>query len=220
MITFGKTANKPNLLFSKLPYYFKENDSYKDGNNEGLLERYMEIFCQEIDDNVSPYIEEVLDITDVEKLPGLTHGDPEILFNYISALFGDPPDVGIGEIYSGGDTEYQKLIRYVIHILRNKGTIIGLSLYLAIYGYKIDLITESPAVVGFYDYSPPIKYDDGYLYDGGFNFFSGYDLVITDISGTTTKNPTQSWLDNYLKPSIQKFISPMWAELGTLTYSP
>ena len=122
MITFGKTSSKPNFLFGKLPYYFKENDSYKDGNDEGLLERYMEIFCAEIDNELSPFIDEVLDITNAEALSGLTRDNPTELLQHISELFGNPPDVGIGETYSGDEDEYIILLRYIVHILRTKGT--------------------------------------------------------------------------------------------------
>ena len=43
--------------------------------------------------------------------------------------------------------------------------------------------------------------------------------MITDKPGTGTKSPPQAWLDNYLKPALQNFIVPIWAELGSLTYT-
>jgi len=224
MIIFGKTASKPNFLFGKLPQFFKENDSYKDGNDEGLLERYMEIFCAEIDAEVSPYISELLDITDAEALPNLTRANPTELLQYLSELFGNPPDVGTTATYAGGpdpEDEYITLIRYIRHILQTKGTIKGIIYFLAIYGYEIDTLTESETTTAHYDETPtPIEYDGGSQYDLGFTFYSGYDLVITDKPGTGTKNPTQAWLDDYLKPALQNLVSPIWAELGTLTYSP
>jgi len=224
MITFGKTSTKPNFLFGKLPRYFKENDNgskvisgYED---MGTLERYLEIFCAEIDAEVSPYMDEVLDITDAEALTGLTRDDPTELLIHISELFGNPPDIGTGTAYSGDEDEYIVLIRYIIHILRTKGTVKALEYYLAIYGYEIDTLTESGVDAATYDVSPtPLSYDDGNEYDYGFTFYSGFDLVITDKPGMGTKNPTQAWLDDYLKPAIQTFIAPIWAELGTLTYS-
>ena len=223
MITFGKTATKPNIMFGKLSQYFKENDGgskvVSGYEGEGTLERYLEIFCAEIDDGVSPYIDELLDITNAEALTGLTRDDPTELLNHLSELFGNPPDVGTGELYSGDEDEYIVLIRYIRHILQTKGTIQSLAYYLAIYGYQINTLTESSITSKRYDESPtPIKYDDSSIYDVGFTFFSGYTLVIEDIPGTTTKSPTQGWLDDYLKPAIQNFINPIWATLGSLTY--
>lgn len=221
MITFGKTATKPNFLFGKLSHYFKEKDSYKDGNNEGLLERYLEIFCAEIDNEVSPYIDELLNITDAEALSSLTRDDPTELLIYISELFGNPPDVGTGTSYSGDEDEYIILIRYIKHILQTKGTIQALIYYLAIYGYEIDTLTESSKTLKSYDETPtPLSYDDSNEYDVGFTFYSGFDLVITDKPGTGTKNPNSTWLNTYLKPAIQNFIAPIWAKLNNLTYSP
>lgn len=220
MITFGKTSNKPNFLFKKLPHYFKEKDSYKDGNDEGLLERYLEIFCAEIDNEVSPYLDEVLSITDAEALSGLTRTNPTELLIHISELFGNPSDIGTGDSWAGGEAEYIILIRYIRHILQTKGTVKALDYFLAIYNYEIDTLTQSGVTVSTYDVSPtPIEYDDGAEYDKGFVFYSGYDLAITDLAGTSAKNPTQAWLDDYLKPAIQRFISPIWAILGTLSYS-
>ena len=220
MITFGKTATKPNFLFGKLPLYFKTEDSYKDVNNEGLLERYLEIFCAEIDDEVSPYLDEVLNITDAEALSGLTRDNPTELLTHLSELFGNPPDVGIGEAYSGDEDNYIVLIRYIRHILQHKGTELGLEYFLNVYRYTMDVVTESGITAKSYDELPTaLKYDNSVEYDAGFTFYSGFDLTITDMPGTGPKNPPQPWLDNYLLPAIQKFIAPMWATLGTLTYS-
>lgn len=220
MITFGKTVDKPNSLFQKFPYYFKENDSYKDGNDEGLLERYLEIFCAEIDNEVSPYLDEVLNITDAEALSGLTRENPTELLIHISELFGNPPDIGTGLSFSGDEDEYIILIRYIRHILQTKGTVKALEYFLAIYNYEIDVLTESSVTASHYDETPTVlEYDQGVEYDKGFVFYSGYDLAITDLAGIPPQSPTQTWLDNYLKPAIQQFISPIWATLGTLTYS-
>lgn len=214
MITFGKTASKPNFLFGPLPNYFKEKDSYKDGNNEGLLERYLEIFCTEIDNELSPYLDEVLSITDAEQLSTLKSPTSDDLIQHLSSLFGNPPDIG-------SEIQYIKLIRYIKYILQTKGTLQALIYYLAIYDYEIDNLTESAVEAKIYDLSPtPLAHDSGGTYDVGFIFYSGYDLIITDKAGTSTKNPTQSWLDNYLKPAIQKFINPIWAELGIISYTP
>jgi hypothetical protein len=219
MITFGKTSSKPNWLFSKLPQYFKSNDSYKDVNDEGLLERYLQIFCEEVDENISPYIDDLLSITDASALNGITRDNPTELLTHISWLFGNPPDIGTGESYSGDEEEYIILIRYIRQILQTKGTTQCLIYFLAIYGYEIDTLTESAANATIYDKTPTAdSYDDSGVYDIGFVFYSDFALVITDKPGTGTKNPTQTWLDNYLAPAIRKFISPIWSNLTSITY--
>lgn len=216
MITFGKTSSKPNYLFSRLPHYFKANDSYKDVSNEGLLERFLEIFCLELDGQLSPYIDEVLDVTNIEALSGLTSPTANDLADHIISLFGNPPDIGTGVSYSGGEENYIKLIRYIIHIFKHKGTSKGLELFLALYGYEVSTLSETIADTNLYDTGK--IYDNDLYYDSGFLFYSSFSLVITDKPGMGTKEPTQAWLDNYLKPAIQNFISPIWAQLNNLTY--
>lgn len=211
MITFGKTSSKPNHLFGKLPLYFKTEDTYKDGNDEGLLERYLEIFCAELDNEVSPYIDELLDITDAEALTGLTRSNPTEFLNTISDVFGNPPDIGT-------EAQYITLLRHVVWILKTKGTRKSLELFLAVFGYEISTLTEAAAVEVVYDASPTaIEYDDSLLYDVGFPFYSDWDLIITDYTGTTTGNPGSAWL-TLLKEAIQQFISPIFATLTSVTY--
>ena len=209
MITFGKTASRPNYLFGKLPVYFKVNDSYKDGSNEGLLERYLQTFCVEIDEMLSPSIDSIGLITDAESqglLPGNGHGDFII---HIAELFGNPPNIGTND-------QYKVLIRHIMEIIQSKGTTHSLKLFLAIYGYKIYSISESSITMNKYD-QEDITMDSIYTYDVGFIFYSGWDLVITDYDGTGTKNPNAPWLA-LLKEAIQTFITPIFAELKTLTY--
>ena len=210
MITFGKTSTKPNYLFGKLPHYFKENDSYKNGSNEGLLERFLEIFCAEIDNGLTPYIEGLGSIVDTESLDSLPNSNKADLLIHIADIFGNPPSVGT-------DTQYKTLLRHIWEILQSKGTVKSLSLFLALYGYKIYNLTESGVNLQKYDQTPAGSYDEGLTYDVGFIFYSGYNLVITDLPGTGPKNPSNAWL-TLLKDAITQFINPIFAQLESLTY--
>lgn len=211
MITFGKTSTKPNYLFGKLPYYFKGNDTYKDGNDEGLLERYLEVFCAEVDAEVSPPIDDLLSIVDAEALSGLSIDNPMEFLNVISDVFTNPPDIGT-------ENQYIVLLRHIVWILRTRGTVRSLELFLAIFGYAISSLTEEAATPIIYDLTPtPLSYDDGGIYDPGFAFYSEWDLVITDYPGTTTGNPGSTWLD-LLKEAITQFIAPIFSTLTSVTY--
>lgn len=44
-------------LINQLPFYFKEADTYKNSNGEGLLERYLQIFGKYLEDDLKPSIE-------------------------------------------------------------------------------------------------------------------------------------------------------------------
>lgn len=213
MRTLAKTSSRPNYLFSLLPHYFKENDSYKDGNGEGLLERYLEIFCAEVDSQVAPYIDNVHYLLDAENLSSLPHDDPDKFLDYLSGIFGNPP-------YLGTDIQYKALIKHIVWILKSKGTFTSVELFLNLLGYTIDSYTEETFPDIIYDETPtPLKYDNSISYDDLYKFYSNWDLVITDIAGTGPKSPTAEWLTK-LKQAIQKFLCPIFATLNSVTYNP
>jgi hypothetical protein len=210
MKTLSRTGTSPNYLFGRLPLYFKVNDSYKDQYNRGLLERYLEIFCWEIDNNVSPFIDNAFYLLDAENLNSLPNTDPSIFLDHLSDTFGNPPDIGT-------ETQYKALIRHIINILQTKGTRKSVDLYLALYGYKVYDITENTVTSKSYD--DGLLFDNGVEYDFGFNFYSGWNLTITDLAGTGNKVPSEAWLES-LKQAIQKFIAPIFATLEVISYVP
>lgn len=217
MITFAKTSSKLNYLFGLLPSWFKQEDSYVPNlvpgyENEGFLERYMEIFCLEIDNKLSPYLDGVGLLVDAASLSDLPHDDPNIFLTHIAADLGNPPDIGT-------IIQYINLLVNTRLINQHKGTRKGVELFLAVFGYEITNLMESSILVKKYDATPtPLKYDSGVQYDYGFTFYSGWDLEITDVPGTGTKNPSSLFLD-LLKESIQRYISPVFATLNNLTYT-
>jgi len=218
MITFSKTTSKPNYLFGLLSHYFKANDTYVPNvvtghTTEGLLERYLEVFCEEIDGEVAPYIDNISYLYDATKLSSLPHSDPSRFLDYLALLYNNPPNIGT-------ETQYKNLLRYMRLILQTKGTKQGLLYFLAIYGYTVETLTETSATITYYDSLPTsLDYDSGAHYDSGFSFFSGWDLVITDLPGATPNTPSGPWLI-LLKEAIQKFISPIFATLNSISYTP
>ena len=213
MKQLGQTAYVDNHLFSLLPLYFKTNDSYKDIDNRGLLERYLNIFCVEIDDEVADYIDNVGLLADAENISALPHSDASKFLIHISDDVGNPPDI---EDESGNHDYYEKLLRYVLEIYRVKGTSRSVELYLRLMGYTISNLIEYPASANKYDDS--LSYDDSLIYDSGTAFYLEWELVITDLPGTSTKSPAQSWLDNYLKEAIETFLMPINTILLSVTY--
>jgi hypothetical protein len=218
MRLLGKTATRPNYLFGLLPQYFKENDNYVPNSvpnhtTEGLLERYLGIFCEEIDAEVTPYIDNIGLLYDAMGLSGLPHSDPTKFLDHIAEIMGNPPNIG-------SEAQYAKLLRYIRLIFQTKGTLQGVIYFLAIYGYTVKTSTEATVASMKYDATPTlIAFDEGAKYDLGFIFFSGYDLVITDLPGNTPNNPGTTWLDTKLKPALQKLIMPIFATINTVTYS-
>lgn len=58
-----------NRLIDLLPYYFKENDTYKNAQGKGILERFLEICGSYLDKQVVGNIESLLDNLDVLNCP-------------------------------------------------------------------------------------------------------------------------------------------------------
>lgn len=217
MRTFGKTATEPNYLFGLLPYYFKDQDNgskvISGYEGEGTLERYLEIFGAEVDDELSEYIENVGYIVDALGLTNLPHSAEKQLdfLTPISDTLSRPPDIGTTD-------QYKNLLRHIRQIHQTRGSKKSLELFLALFGYAIDDLTEETKAVNTYDGTPDVmNYDVGGLYDYGLSIRSGFDLVITDYPGTTTGDPGSTWLD-LLKDAIQSFIAPIKCIVYTVTY--
>lgn len=72
-------------LFSNFfPSYYKENDTYKDENGKGILERFIEVCSEYFDDNITPNIDNLLDQIDPDTAQSL-------FLNYIWEYFGYLP---------------------------------------------------------------------------------------------------------------------------------
>ena len=202
-----------NYLFGQLPHYFKENDSYVRNDivgyeNQGFLERYLEAFCLEYDQEVDPYIENIGHLYNALGLDNLPMVGSNKFITHLSDMLDNPPDIGT-------DEQYKILLRYLTHILRVRGTRLGLNLYLAIFGYRVDNLITTPYETAIYD--DGFKYDDGWIYDGEEIFFFDVDLVITDYEGINSGNPGSTWLA-LLKQALQNYIMPVITELKTVTY--
>lgn len=141
-------------MFDKLPTYFRRNDSYKDTFGRGLLERYLEIFGDELDEDIIPELEAILDIVDAQIAPSrfLTH---------LSDTLGNPPDLFINE------PQYRNILSFILDFYKLKGTKQGYEFFFGLFGFNI-VITELPYNEAYYDdgnlYDTPNAEND-YLYD-------------------------------------------------------
>lgn len=199
-------------LFGLLPYYFKSEDSYKDNNGEGLLERYLSIFGAEIDEEVIPSIRCYLNIIDAEICE-------ERFLTPLSDSLGNPPDVF-------QDVEaYRNLLSYIASFYKIKGTKESYELFFGILGYDVILDEIVPpfaaveATLGDrYDLGPELQYDldiPEFTYDQGqCEPCSQYDLTLNPKPGNITVI-TES-LTRRINETI-KFNEPINAILRNLT---
>lgn len=216
MTTFSKTATKPNYLFGTLPHFFKENDNYVPNTvvgyeSDGLLERYLEAFCLELDDEVTPYLGSLTYLWDAIGLNNLPGSEPDKFLIHLSDIMLNPPNVGSSDMY-------KILIRYIREILQVRGTRLSLDLYLALLGYKVSSITSTPIESPLYDKTPtPDIFDNNLIYDSFRIYYFHIDLVITDYDGIVNTTPSSEWLAN-LELALENFIFPIFSEIDSITY--
>jgi phage tail-like protein len=131
-------------LFAKLPYLYKQLDTYKDTADEGLLERYLRTFGLEIDEEITPQIENYLDQVN----PLLAN---ENILSHIAYTLGRPPD------FFDDPDKYRKLLSVLVTLYKWKGTAKSYEALFGLFGLGI-LITEN--------------YPEDYIYDSTFTFDS------------------------------------------------
>ena len=144
--------NINDFLFKLLPYYFKNNDTYKDQFGRGFLEKYMDLFGDELDMNVIPYVECIMNIND----PNITQ---EKFIDTISESLGSPQRVYLNEI------KFRNLLKYIIPMYKIKGKLAYLENLFYLIGLEI-VITKIPqdGTFNYYDLDNS-KYDSGGRYD-------------------------------------------------------
>jgi len=208
MFTFSKTSTKPNFLFGLLPNYFKENDAYKDSNSEGTLERFLSIFCNEIDVEVKPFLEGTGILFHADSYDSLPTADKSKFLIHLSDTLGNPPDIFNSEV------KYRALLSNIFEIYKYKGSRRSLDNFLALMDWVIIDYFEIPGSGNNYDMD--LQYDGGcIIYDTSCVSFSRYSITITDTNGTIIKTPTVEELER-LREVIENFIQPVNAILMEL----
>lgn len=157
---------KDYIFKNLLPFFFQNNDSYRDEQGKGILERFMEIcsgyFDTEIIDDATtktegdqyqPGLDNILNLIDVEKTP-------ELFLNYIWEFLGEIPYAyGLivqGQVYNKEDLEGwminnedfpqadpRKLLKYCISLYKIRGTARFYDILGEFYGVNLSLVETS-----------------------------------------------------------------------------
>ena len=195
------------FLFNNLPIRYKIDDTYKDNNDRGLLERYLEIFGLEVDEEITPLIQNYINNVDP------TLADEKFL-NYLAYTLGNPPDMWNDPV------KYAKLLRYIMSVYKVKGTILSYQLFFALLGFSVSVVEY-----------PPIEYimDEGHLMDEDKIMdthcpgCSDYDLIFSILVNPNSvfncSAPSVTVLDQTtidLINKVIKFIEPINAHLRDL----
>lgn len=182
-------------LIDLLPYYFKENDTYKDSNGKGILERFLEICGSYFEDQVVDNTAQILENLDVDKCP-------DYLLQYFWEWFGCIP-FAEGEFidpnkwaqyYNGFDpkSEYEskkhywlydnpndplnlsldtkrRILKYAVSLLKCRGSKVFFDTMFRLYGIKAE-VDEQTGLNAIEDHTQrDVIFDDGQ--DGEYALF-------------------------------------------------
>lgn len=201
--------NFQNFFFGQLPVYYKIKDTYKDANDRGLLERYLEIFGLELNEDIIPLVDDYLNIVDPLNLP-----DPKYLTT-LGYTLGSPPDLLVGQPDS-----YAKLLAYIINIYKIKGTARSYELLFSLLGFNVTIIELPPDVPLFMDEGNIM--DDDLLMDILCPSCSEYEVIVSPLLTDPTLScqaPTYATVDNTILAQfirIIEFLQPINAQLAGL----
>lgn len=195
-----------NFFFGQLPIYYKVKDTYKDNNDRGLLERYLEIFGLELDEELIPLVDNYLNIVSPLDLP-----DPKYLTT-LGYTLGSPPDLLIGQPDS-----YAKLLAYIINIYKIKGTARSYELLFALLGFNVTIIELTPQAPIYMDEGNIM--DDDLIMDISCPSCSEYEVIVSPLLTNPTltcQAPTYATVDNTILAQfirIIEFLQPINAQL-------
>lgn len=105
-------------LIDYLPFYYKNKDTYKDGNGQGILEKLLEICGTYFQDNIKSEIDSSLEILDI----GSTS---KYYLNLLWGMLGQMPFARISTHHgplSLSEEQQRSLIKYTNTLLKIRGT--------------------------------------------------------------------------------------------------
>lgn len=151
-------------FFKQFPGYYQATDPHKNGAGEGVLQRYLQVYGDELDEDYIPYLDDFLKIIDFVEC------DDKYL-PLIGSILGYPPSI------DGVSDSYRKILAYSIAIYKIKGTKKSYEILFNIFNFRISFVEEVPRKKITYDNSPIAIYDNDIthnIYDSDCDYCSGY----------------------------------------------
>ena len=137
-------------IFSTLPYYFRKNDSYKNQNGEGLLQRFLGVIGEYFDYLFSLAQSVMGAGSDTGLINPVT--TEEQYLEYIAEYVGNPPILYKDE---EGMLMYRHMLKYIVTLYHWKGTEKFYKALFGFYGLGVEIEEEIPdhnTSVNRYDY--------------------------------------------------------------------
>lgn len=182
---------------ARLPDYILTNDSYKDVNSKGFVERYLEIMGEELDEEYYSTIDLIIEQNNPIKTLA-----PYL--DYIATALGDLPNISLNTGH------YRNLLSFIVSIWQIKGTIASYRVGFLALGLTNTSVNEIVPEDIVYD-DPTVFYDEPFEYDFNCQPCSDYDI--------STSGPTLT-ADLYQKIFLViSLLEPINARFKNLTYN-
>lgn len=204
---------KDNIFSRFFLHYFKENDTYKDQNGQGILERFISICGEYLDESVSPDIDNLIDLIDVDKTPDIYLNLLWEYFGYIPYAYGilnggnpyNQQDLGIWVSSKYPTVDYRAILKYAISLYKIRCTSDFYNILGKFYNIFISLqVINTPLTGAYVNYDKTSsEYDSDKVYDQPLGC-----LECTKITANIyiPKGPYQWLLNNNQLPQAKEAI--------------
>lgn len=166
---------KDNLFTRFFHSYYKDNDTYKDSNGKGILERFISICGEYIDDSIMPDVDNMLDLIDLDRTPEVYLSLLWEYFGYIPYAYGllnqgtpytqDNLNNWVNSNYPTVD--YRSILKYAISLYKIRCTPDFYAILGRFYNLFIEIqVPNNPYTGGYILYDTnEVNYDNQFSYD-------------------------------------------------------
>lgn len=166
---------KDNIFTRFFQHFYKENDTYKDINGKGILERFIEVCGEYLDEHVTPDISNMVDIIDIDKTPEVYINHLWEYFGYIPYAYGminsnnqyNKNDLSIWVSNKYPSVDYRAILKYAISLYKIRCTQDFYKILGKFYNIFISIqVIHSPLTGDYIKYDENITtYDEAVDYD-------------------------------------------------------
>ena len=188
-------SNFKDYVFRNLfPYYYRENDTYKDSSGKGILERFIEVCSEYFDKEIMPDIDNLMDIIDVDKTSNEFLNYIWQYFDYIPYAYGAIVNGNysstsiLNDINQFPRADSRRILKYAISLFKIRGTADFYRILGRFYGVSINI--EEVPVAGTSSSSSELSHQDE---NSDATIVDPADVVSSVIVATYSN--TSSWYD-------------------------
>ena len=185
-----------NIIWSFFGTYYQRNDSYKDAQGRGLVQRYQEVLAGEMDVNFYAKLAVMTDRLHVpaEMVPQLIPYREQ--------------ERGIPAALIEGVPVRRKVLRYLLRLHANRGTVWNYKFLFALMGFDCQIV----------EYQSTGRFDTGVFDDGRFDQYASnsgdYDIL---LSSTPAMKIRTAMYQAILR--IIDYNNPIFARVGRILYN-